>query len=237
MEILKNIYQVGGSLSGLTYTTGDANYDDCNTYVVKTPAGLVMLDCGCGDTLEQIFGNMSYCGLSPSELKACFVTHPHYDHAGACHLLKKRGVPLYASKSTADAIQSGDERCCGFLYHKTFTPCAVDHIMADNETAEAAGLKVKAMMMPGHTAGCTIFMFELDGRRIVLSGDVIGTLLGGFFGWDGSVDFNKQAYIESLKRFARIDFDVMLSGHGLVCYHKPRRRIEEVLNQALMQWR
>ena len=237
MEVLKNVYQVGGSLSGITHTTGDANYDDCNTYVLKTPKGLIMLDCGCGDTLEQIFGNMSYYGLNPSDIKACLITHPHLDHAGAAYLLKKRGVALYAGKSTADAIQSGDERCCGFLYHKEFKPCTVDHIVADGEVTDVLGLKIKAMLLPGHTAGCTIYMFDHDGKRIVLSGDVIGTLLAGFFGWSGSVDFNKTAYIESLKRFAKLDFDVMLVGHGLICYHQPKRRIEEVLNQALMQWR
>ncbi len=237
MEVLKNVYQVGGSLSGITYTTGDANYDDCNTYIMKTAKGLIMFDCGCGDTLEQIFGNMSYYGLNPSDIKACFITHPHLDHAGAAYLLKKRGVALYASKSTADSIQAGDERCCGFLYHKVFTPCTVDHVMSDGETVDVLGVKIKAVLLPGHTAGCTAFMFDHDNRRITVSGDVIGTLLGGFFGWSGSIDFNKPVYIESLKRFARMDFDVMLPGHGLICYHKPKRRLEEVLNEALMQWR
>ena len=72
---------------------------------------------------------------------------------------------------------------------------------------------------------------------MVFSGDVIGTLLVGDFGWSGSIDFNKSKYIESLKRFARVDTDVMLPGHGMGYFHKPRRRVEEVLNAALMQWR
>jgi hypothetical protein len=29
----------------------------------------------------------------------------------------------------------------------------------------------------------------------------------------------------------------MLPGHGLIYFHKPRRRVEEAFNQALIQWR
>ena len=71
----------------------------------------------------------------------------------------------------------------------------------------------------------------------MVSGDIIGTLLAGDFGWDGSIDFNKPLYIDSLKRFAKVEMDMMLPGHGLIYFHKPQNRIEESLNSALMQWR
>ena len=41
----------------------------------------------------------------------------------------------------------------------------------------------------------------------------------------------------SLRRFAKVDTDLMLPGHGMVYFHQPRRRVEEVLNAALMEWR
>ncbi|HRU33379.1 MAG TPA: MBL fold metallo-hydrolase, partial [bacterium] len=87
MQLMKDFFQVGGSLNGITWTGNDASYDDCNTYILKTDEGLIMFDCGCGDTLEQIFNNMLYWDLNPEDIKACFITHPHLDHAGACHLL------------------------------------------------------------------------------------------------------------------------------------------------------
>ena len=43
--------------------------------------------------------------------------------------------------------------------------------------------------------------------------------------------------MESLKRFSKIDTDLMLPGHGLIYFHEPRRRVEQALNSALMQWR
>lgn len=237
MQVLKDIFQVAGDLNGITFDAPGAMWNDGNVYVVRTNEGLIMIDCGCGDTLDQIFDNMRYWGLSVEDIRYCILTHPHFDHAGGGHLLKARGVCFIASAETADAVASGDERCAGFLYHKTFQPFVVDKVVDDGEEIDVIGIKFKAMHLPGHSMGCTAFSLEWEGRTIVFSGDVIGTLGIGDFGWSGSIDFDKTVYIASLRKFANVDMDVMLPGHGLVYFHKPRRRVEYVLNQALMLWR
>ncbi|MGN6492575.1 MAG: MBL fold metallo-hydrolase [Agriterribacter sp.] len=237
MQLLKDIYQVGGDINGLTFDEPGALWNDANSYVIKTGQGLVMFDCGCGDTMEQIFDNMRYWGLSPEDIRYCVLTHSHYDHAGGAHLLKQKGVELVALKETADAVAAGDERCCGYLYHKTFTPVTVDRLIADKEVFDLCGLSFTAMHLPGHSMGCTAYFFNWSGKRVVISGDVIGTLLSGDFGWSGSIDFDKKKYTESLLRFSKVDTDVMLPGHGMSYFYKPRRRVEEALNAALMLWR
>lgn len=237
MQILHHLFQVGGSLSGLTHTNQRDPFDDANVYVLQAEEQLLLFDCGNGETLEQIFTNMKYWGLSPEAISTCFITHPHWDHAGAAHLLQKRGVRLIAHAKTADAIQAGDERCCGFLYHKQFIPCEIDETVEDGQIISLGGIDIKAIHLPGHTMGCTAFAVETEGKRLVFSGDVIGTLGYGDFGWDGSIDFDKQSYLESLLKFSRMDFDIMLPGHGLIYFDHPRRRVEECLNQALIQWR
>ncbi|MHA4807494.1 MBL fold metallo-hydrolase [Flavitalea flava] len=237
MQLLKNIYQVAGDLNGITFDQPGALWNDANSFVVDTGEGLLLFDCGCGDTMEQIFANMRYWGLDPENIRFCILTHPHFDHAGGAHLLKKRGIPLIAIQETADAIASGDERCCGYLYHKTFQPVEADGIVKDGEKINLLGLEVEVMHLPGHSMGCTAFLFQWDNKKVVVSGDVIGTLLSGDFGWSGSIDFDKKIYTQSLLRFSRIDTDVMLPGHGMSYFHQPRRRVEEALNSALMQWR
>ena len=237
MQVYKGIYQVGGSLNGITWTGQDTSYDDCNVYVFENKGQLIMFDCGCGETLEQIFTNMRIWGLDPKKLKACFLTHSHWDHAGAAHILKKMGVKIYAHKITADSVAAGDERCCGYLYHKEFVPCEVDIRLDDKEVVKEAECEIRTMHLPGHTQGCTAYFLEWDGKSFVVSGDVIGTLLDGYFGWNGSYDFDKQKYLETLRRFSKIDTDIMLPGHGMIYFHQPRRRVEEAFNQALCQWR
>ena len=237
MQLLHNLYQVGGDLNGVTWAGVDAGYEDGNTYVLERPEGLILFDCGCGDTLDQIFDNIRYWSLNPDDIKACILTHAHFDHAAGAYLLKERGVELYAHANTADAVASGDERCCGYLYHKTFTPCEVDHIFNNGDTIDLLGVSIEVMHVPGHSMGCTAYLFDHEDKRVVVSGDLIGTLLSGNYGWSGSIDFNREVYLQSLQKFAKVDSDIMLPGHGMVYFHKPRRRAEEVLNAALMEWR
>ncbi len=237
MQILRNLYQVSGDLNGLTWDGVDTGYNDCNSYVLKCPDGLLMFDCGCGDTMEQIFSNMRYWGLNPDDIRYCILTHAHFDHAGGGHVLKKQGVQFFSSNETADAVAEGDERCCPFLYHKKFTPFLVENTITDGEKINLLGVELKVMLLPGHTRGCTAWFFQHENKRIVLSGDIIGTLLDGHFGWSGSIDFDRELYLKSLCRFAKIDSDIMLPGHGLIYFHKPKRRVEEAMNIALMEWR
>jgi len=237
MQILKNLYQTGGDLNGLTFDLQGALWNDGNSYALKTETGIILFDCGCGDTLDQIFSNMRYWDLDPDDIQYCLLTHPHFDHAGAAHLLKKQGVHLIAIKETADAVSTGDERCAGYLYHKTFTPVEVDTIVSDGEIINLLGIEIEVGHYPGHSMGCTAFSFRHENKNIVVSGDVIGTLMVGDFGWDGSIDFDKKIYTESLRRFAKLDPDIMLPGHGMIYFHKPRWRVENVLNSALSQWR
>ncbi|MBT6006476.1 MAG: MBL fold metallo-hydrolase, partial [Prolixibacteraceae bacterium] len=167
----------------------------------------------------------------------CLLTHPHLDHSGGAHILKDRGVEIIAIKETAEAVAAGDERCCGYLYHKKMMPVKVDKIVNEGDNLLLLGKRIEVMHFPGHTMGCTAYSFVHEKKHIVVSGDIIGTLLSGDFGWDGSIDFNKKIYTESLGRFAKMDMHIMLPGHGLIYFHKPQWRIEEALNSALIQWR
>ena len=237
MQILKNLYQTSGDLNGLTFDKQGALWNDANSYVLKTNQGLIMFDCGCGDTLNQIFNILKYWDLNPDDIQYCLLTHPHLDHAGGAHLLKERGVKIVASKETADAIASGDERCAGYLYHKHFNTVEADITVHDGESIVLLGTKIQVGQYPGHSMGCTAYSFTHEGKEITVSGDIIGTLLAGDFGWDGSFDFNKPVYIESLRRFSKHNMDVMLPGHGLIYFHEPKWRVEEAYNSALIQWR
>lgn len=222
---------------GLTFDGIDAAYNDCNTYIIERPEGLIMVDTGCGDTLPQIFENMKNWKLNPEDIKYCILTHPHLDHAGGGHLLKKQGVQFISIRETADAVETGDERTCPYLYHKKFVPYSVDKIVKDFEKFTLFGIEFEVKHLPGHSMGCTAYFMNYEGKRIVFSGDIIGTLLDGYHGWSGSIDFDKEKYIESLRQFSKIDTDIMLPGHGMVYFHKPRRRVEEAFNVALMEWR
>lgn len=237
MQLFHRIYQVSGDLTGLTIDVPGAMWNDCNTYLLQLEEGLVLFDAGCGDTIEQLFDNIRYWGMDPDDIAYCLLTHAHYDHAGGGHILKERGVHLIAGVETASAVRVGDHRCCGYLYHKRFVPFDVDTVLQDGESLSLFGLPIQAYAMPGHSRGCTVYSFDLDGKKVVVSGDLIGTKLVGDFGWAGSVDFCRTTYLESLWRMVELEMDCMLPGHGMIYFSEAKRRVEEVLNVALTEWR
>lgn len=237
MQLLHNIFQVSGDLVGLTVDEPGAIWNDCNSYVIRLPEGLLLFDTGCGNTLDQLFANIRYWGMDPADIRYVFLTHPHYDHAGGGHVMKGLGAHLISGKETADAVRKGDKRCCGYLYHKVFNPFEVDTTLNDGEKITVLGLEIEARLMPGHSMGCTIYSWVWEGKRVVVSGDVIGTKLSGDFGWSGSIDFCRTKYLDSLQRMADLEIDYMLPGHGMAYFSGAKRRVEEVLNTALMEWR
>ena len=237
MQVIKNIYQVGGSLNGLTWYGKYGSYEDCNTYLVKTDEGLIMFDCGSGDSFSQILLNMKDWDLELKNIKACFITHSHFDHAGACYKLNELNIPIYAHEVASESIEAADERCCGYLYHKKFNKAFTDYKLKDGDKVEICGLNIEVNHFPGHTMGCVAYSFTSNEKKIVVSGDIIGTLLDGYHGWDGSFDFDKKVYLQSLRKFSKFDFDIMLPGHGMVYYGSPRVRIEDAFNLGLIEWR
>lgn len=237
MQLLPGLYQVGSSLSGLTSDQVAGPFDDCNVYALDLVSEIVLIDCGNGDSWPEIERNMRMWSLDSSRISTVLLTHPHYDHANAAHLLKARNVQIIAHSYTADALRTGDERCCGFLYHRSFVPVEPDCMVEDGDTLTFGTITVQCLHLPGHTLGCTAFLVSWNDNRVLFSGDVIGTLGYGHFGWSGSIDFDRKAYLQSLRRLAKLDFDVMLPGHGLCSFKNPRARVETSLNEALMQWR
>ncbi|MEA4859794.1 Hydroxyacylglutathione hydrolase [bioreactor metagenome] len=237
MQLLPGLYVVGGSLMGLTGSQVEGPFDECNVYALDLGSEIVLIDAGIGDSWPQILETMSQWGLESRKISTVLITHPHYDHAQGAHLLKNAGIKLIAHAYTAEAMATGDARCCGFLYHREFTPVSVDCILEDDEQFSVGQLTVQSIYLPGHTLGCTAFLISWRGKRLLFTGDVIGTLGYGHFGWNGSIDFDKKIYLQSLLKLMKIEFDVMLPGHGLGTYRNPRERVEVSVNEALMAWR
>lgn len=72
-----------------------------NAYVVSDAETHVLLECGVSHSKLQ-----KLSGFSLSEFKACLVTHEHKDHAKAVADLINRGMPVYMSQGTAEALET-----------------------------------------------------------------------------------------------------------------------------------
>ena len=72
-----------------------------NAYVVSDEETHVLLECGISHSKLQ-----KLSGFSLSEFQACLVTHEHKDHAKSVAELISRGMTVYMSQGTAEALET-----------------------------------------------------------------------------------------------------------------------------------
>ena len=72
-----------------------------NAYIVSDKDTRILLECGVSHKKLQ-----KLSGFSLSEFQACFVSHEHKDHAKAVAELISRGMEVYMSQGTAEALET-----------------------------------------------------------------------------------------------------------------------------------
>lgn len=237
MQVLPHIYLIGSQDCFLTYTdwySPDCEYVDCNVFAVNLGREIILFDSGNGVSMEQIRENLCAWELDPKRITHCFLTHSHFDHAGGAHYLKEHSVMIAAHSTCADAINMGDERTGSYLYHRPFPVCEADIIFKDEDSIRIGDLTINVYHSPGHAEGSVVYSFQWGERQVFVTGDLVAE--SGSLGWDGSIDFNPTAYIDSLKHLAKMDVDVLLPGHRRPALALGRIWVEQALNKALIAW-
>src|SRR5262249_1651793 len=93
-------------------------------------------------------------------------------------------------------------------------PVPTDIKITKDTELDLAGLKVRAIRIPGHTAGSMAWQFEKDGKSFVAFGDLI--MPKGVLGYSGSINFSARDALASLRKLQALKPDVVLPGHGNV---------------------
>ena len=72
-----------------------------NAYIVSDKDTRILLECGVSHTKLQ-----KLSGFKLSEFQACLVSHEHKDHAKSVADLISRGMEVYMSQGTAEALET-----------------------------------------------------------------------------------------------------------------------------------
>jgi hydroxyacylglutathione hydrolase len=164
---------------------------------------------------------------------AVLITHGHADHAGgAGTLLEAFGptVPVHVHPGDVDRVRH--PRTDGVLARmlpEVVTPPR-DRVvpMGDGDELAVAGVMVRAVHVPGHTAGSTCYLVEGGGRPMLFTGDTL------FAGGTGRCDLRggSRALAESslVGLLAGLPADtVVLPGHGGVTTVSRERSAHDTL--------
>lgn len=193
-----------------------------NVYGVLSENKVFLIDTGRGkEALDVIRENLKYHKLDQYPITHVLLTHMHDDHSGNAWFFREQGAQILCSEPDADGVEQGGVRAndLGII---PFHTCKVDGRLKDGQGILLNGVNIQVMYMPGHTNGSVFYLFMLDGKEMLVSGDMALPKPNAYdngwdaqLGWPGSYEYDKKKYLESLERAVTLEADVLLAGHGV----------------------
>ncbi|NBI91430.1 MBL fold metallo-hydrolase [Lachnospiraceae bacterium] len=225
MKLSKRIYQ----LSGVPYGTNS------NAYAIDAGDRVILIDAGFSEKQWDIMmKTLAYWKLDDKPIANTLFTHCHFDHAGNAYLAKAAGSRIAMGIQDAEAVSRGDERTIGHLFGREFMPVSVDDILQGEVELAIGDVHISCIPMPGHTEGSYMFQMKEEEGNFLFMGDFIAidplppedevTLR---LAWTGAPDYNREDYLNSLKRACALDSSILLPGH-YYCYYGDSSKIFEM---------
>jgi len=227
MEIIEGIHRVDEA---------SANIAHANVYLLINGKELTIIDTGTSGNAQKTVEYIQKIGHQPTDVKTIILTHCHMDHMGSVKELKDlTSAKVAVHMEDADYV-SGKKplpkpKNVLFRAVSSFVkpePVQVDVILKEGD--KIAGLTV--IHTPGHTPGSIMLLDEE--KRVLFAGDTLrydGKKVSGA-PENFSVDPNQAR--ESIAKASKLNFDVMLPGHGETLKPNASEQIKK-FNETLKQ--
>jgi len=210
MRVFKDIYLVGGGAYGYSHSS------DCNIYIIDGGSDAALIDTGGGLGIEKIIGNVAQDGINPNRIRVAFNTHCHFDHIGGNRKAKElTGCKIASHESVAKSIENLDELTLANMALQRgikMEPTSVEKRLKDNDKIQVGTYSLEVVHTPGHTPGSICLFTQIDGKRVLFSGDTVSAR--GRLGYINGPGFKLEEWKNSLKRLLGLNIDAMFPGHG-----------------------
>jgi glyoxylase-like metal-dependent hydrolase (beta-lactamase superfamily II) len=152
---------------------------------LETDDGIALFDVGPESTFGNVAADIRNAGFAPEDVRHVFLSHIHFDHAGASWRFAELGAMVYVHPrgakhliDPAKLIESakrifGDDmqRLWGHI-----KPIPADRlrILEDNEVARVPPFEIRAICTPGHANHHHVYHWDDS----VFGGDIAGVRIG-----------------------------------------------------------
>ena len=110
-----------------------------NAYIVSDRDTRILIECGVTHSKLQ-----KLSGFSLSEFKACLVSHEHKDHAKSALDLIERGMDVYMSAGTAEALETEGAKLIEHMEQFNVGSLDVVPFTTFHDAAEPLGFLIKS---------------------------------------------------------------------------------------------
>jgi len=152
---------------------------------LETNDGLVLFDTGPESTFDNIVTALRKFGASPNEIKHVFLSHIHFDHAGAAWRFAELGATIYVHPRGAQhlidpaKLIASASRIFGDDMQRLWgqiapVPEERVKILEDKDVIQVGQLEIRAIATPGHASHHHVYHWEDN----LFGGDIAGVRLG-----------------------------------------------------------
>jgi hydroxyacylglutathione hydrolase len=190
-----------------------------NAYLVEGDEGITVVDTGLPGNAGKIVDYVQSIGCYHSNIKTTILTHSDIDHAGSAARLKEKTHAKVAIHEADAPRLSGEKEwktvkgVLGLFFHAAgavmrFNRLKADVLLKDSDIID--GLTV--IHTPGHTEGSICLYLP---RRAIFVGDALvttGERMPSLPRRSMSMDMSLAK--ESIRKISRLEYSVLLPGHG-----------------------
>ena len=147
--------------------------------------GIALFDTGAESTFDNVIANLRKVGFAPADVRHVFLSHIHFDHAGAAWRFAELGATIYVHPRGAQHLVDPTKlinsatRVFGDQMEKLWgriAPVPADRIrgVENNEVVRVRPFEVRALATPGHADHHHVYHWDEN----IFGGDIAGVRLG-----------------------------------------------------------
>ena len=123
--------------------------------------GDILHDTGTNEMHDTIVSNVKKLGFEVKDIKIMISSHAHFDHVqGHPQMQKLTGAQVVALGGDAAALEAGVDNSAGGF--RGMQQVHVDRVIKDGDTVTLGGTTLRALWVPGHTQGATIWTMNVQ---------------------------------------------------------------------------
>jgi metallo-beta-lactamase class B len=196
-KVVNNIYFVGPE-------------SEHSSFLITTPQGNILINTGFDRQVPTIQANIEKLGFKMSDIKIILGSHAHVDHTeGDARMKEITGATVMVMAEDVADIKK-------IIPKESKKEHPVDKIFHDGDKITLGNVTMTAVLTPGHTPGCTTYMWKTQD-----AGKNLDVVFGCGYGAGGRKLVNNKDYptvIEDYKKTYKVaktmHADVFLGSHG-----------------------
>lgn len=149
-------------------------------FLAKCGEKYVLIDTGMGDAVpgeSRLMPSLATLGIGPEDIDMVLLTHMHFDHIGGLLHADRRAFPnarIAVSQAELNYWLSVDDP-------DNVNARLVKKVMSAYGTDVTPPFSFKGLLAPGltaidasgHTPGHTAFLFDMEGKKLLIIGDLV----------------------------------------------------------------